>query len=162
MSNKSSLPTDGDERTLLSAFLDFHRDTAVATAGSLTDEQARIRHVSSASTVLGMLQHMIETERYWFRAILAGDGYQTLMVSPIQDAEWQLSDDRTLDQVISEYLEACAESRAISESMSLEAVSGGARRNGDRPSHRWILLHMVEETAQHNGQLDILVELTLG
>ena len=151
------------ERETLEGFLDFLRATMLWKIDGLSDEQASRRLVGSGTTVTGMLRHLADTERYWFREVLGG--------VPIEDVgyrwsdrhdtagEWTLPAGATLAEAMADYRSATEQSRAqLGGREPGEEVHGG----GEVRTVRWILTHMIEETARHAGHLDILAELLDG
>lgn len=156
-------PLLGGERETLEGFLDFLRATVLWKTEGLSDEQAARRLVDSETTVTGMLRHLADTERYWFREVLGGvpladvgyswsDGQDT-------SGEWTLPLGASLAEAREDYRSATEQSRA-----QLGARDPGKelRGGGEVRTVRWVLAHMVEETGRHAGQLDILVELLAG
>jgi uncharacterized damage-inducible protein DinB len=149
-----------DERTMLGEFLDFYRATIELKVAGLTDEQAR--HVSGpgGTTPMGVVRHLAEVERGWFRLHFAGEqiGYQWSTDDDL-DADFRVGPNDTLAVSLAAYAEECAVSRAITDAApSLDQIAAHPTRSGRQPSLRWILVHMVEETARHAGHLDILRE----
>jgi uncharacterized protein DUF664 len=150
------LNDDGELDTAL-AFLSFARSCVVKKLDGLDEEQLRRRLVVSDTTMLGLVQHLTEAERYWFGYTLAGDGRYadvdfTMVVAP----------DRPADQVIADYRTAITESDArIRAADHLDVRT--AHPVADEPrTLRWVLAHMTSETVRHAGHADILRELTDG
>jgi len=156
-------PLLAGERETLEGFLDFLRATIRWKTEGLDDQQASRRLVGSETTVTGMLHHLADTERYWFREVLGGvpledvgyrwsDGHDT-------SREWSPAPGASLREALADYLAATEQSRAqLSGREPEEELRGGKEPR----TVRWVLTHMVEETARHAGQLDILVELLDG
>ena len=142
---------------MLCGFLDMHRADIVMHLDGLTEEQAKRHLVASDTTLLGMVKHLAYAEHYWFTQIFSGDDAG----SPRPDQAWDVTDD-TIPDVVQLYDESCARSRAVIDAASLDdyAKPGGVNRRGptDNFTLRWIMLHMIEEVAQHNGHADILRE----
>jgi len=67
-----------------------------------------------------------------------------------------------LAQLLDEYDEVCAANREIAAALDLDTLAVTRMRGGEHPTLRWILFHLIEETARHNGHLDILRELADG
>lgn len=147
----------GDEREQLAGFLDFLRATAVWKATGLTDEQARRPLVASRLTAVGpLLSHLREVEHYWFAVVL--DGQENTWAERLKsdpDVEFRVALDIPLARLIAEYEAECAASRRVAAGLDLDAT--GTRR-GEPVNLRWILIHMIEETARHVGHLDLLRE----
>lgn len=142
-----------DERETLLAFLDLQRAEAQHRLAGLGDEQARQRLVTSLTTPAGVVSHLAAVERFWFRRMLEGQDWTPPWTADDPDAEWRVGD-RTVSDILADYALAVAESDEAIGRHGLEDTAA------ERPSVtlRWILVHMIEETARHNGHLDILRE----
>ncbi|WP_433353949.1 DinB family protein [Micromonospora saelicesensis] len=155
------LARTGDERAVLTSFLDFHRAVLLRKLRGLSDADARRRLVPSATTLAGLVKHLTLVERNWFPTLLApepGDVYLTSEEDAV--ASFTLSDRETIVGLTEAYERACARSRAVAASMDLDHVVPHPQLG--EVSLRWILVHMIEETARHAGHADILRELTDG
>ncbi|HET7016735.1 MAG TPA: DinB family protein [Streptosporangiaceae bacterium] len=135
------------------AFLSFARHCVLKKADGLPDEQLRRVLVGSGTTILGLVQHLAEAERYWFGYHLAGASYDLEA-----DLGMSVPDGRAGSDVLADYQAAIEESdRAI------RAASGPDQPiaipvDGNHHSLRWVLAHMTSETARHAGHADILRE----
>jgi uncharacterized damage-inducible protein DinB len=149
---------DADERAMLDGWLDLHLATVARKCAGLSDDDAVRSLVPSATTVFGIVKHLVWVERGWFQRRLAG---HELVDPPFSDAdpdgEFRRAQGETLASVLAEYAEECDRSRAVSSAMALDDI-GAIPRDGDHVTVRWVLSHMIEETARHNGHLDILRE----
>jgi len=146
---------------MLSAFLDRYRETMLWKLDGLTKEQASARLVPSATTLLGIVKHMAYVERGWFQVNFAGEppSYPWPEDEPDEDIDFRISTADTIESIGALYEQEIARSREIVAGASLDDVS----KSKDRPrSLRWIMVHMIEETARHAGHADILRELTDG
>lgn len=152
-------PYGGSERETLQAFLDFQRGTMVWRLTGLTKEQALRQLVPSDNTLLGMLKHLAYVERSWFQSVMANRDVEFPWTDDDPDAEWRIADDETVESVISFYRDECEAADLAVAPFDLGDVSLGGE---DDISLRWIMTHMIEETARHAGQADILRELTDG
>jgi len=148
-------PYEGDERTLLIAWLEFHRATLAIKCDGLTDDQLRQRSVPpSQLSLLGLVRHMAEVENNWFRYWLGGDG-------PVY--RWQGDDDFAVDgadvaEAFDYWRGECENARdVVARFTSLDDVGAGQTK-GAGISLRWTLQHMIEEYARHNGHADLLRE----
>nr|WP_244167838.1 DinB family protein [Micromonospora chaiyaphumensis] len=139
------------------AFLSFARSCVLKKVAGLDDEQLRRRLVVSDTTLLGLVQHLTDAERYWFGYTLAGDRRHADV-----DFDMVVAPDRSADQVIAGYRTAIAESDAhIRAAGGLDART--AQPVNDAPvTLRWVLAHMTSETVRHAGHADILRELVDG
>ena len=156
------VPFAGDEKAMLSAFLDRYRETILWKLEGVTKEQASARLVPSATTLLGIVKHLAYVERGWFPIYFAGGpvNYPWAEDEPDQDIDFRVSATDTIESVSALYREEIARSREIVAGASLDDLSKEQDR-GPR-TLRWIMVHMIEETARHAGHADILRELTDG
>jgi uncharacterized damage-inducible protein DinB len=151
-------PERAGERETLEGFLDFLRATVVFKASGLSNVDAARRLLPSLTTVSGLVRHLADVERSWFRESLAGEpDVPTRWSDDDRDGEFRVSDTDDLGELLRDYDAACAESRAVAARFELDDVSADGRH-----SLRWILVHMIEETGRHCGHLDILRELLDG
>ncbi|WP_433301444.1 DinB family protein [Actinoplanes sp. CA-030573] len=150
------LDDDGELDTAL-AFLAFARACVLKKVDGLTEEQLRRRLVVSDTTLLGLVQHLTDAERYWFGYTLAGDPRWADV-----DFEMVVAPERKPEDVIAGYRAAIAESDAhLRAAAGPEALS--AQPVGDEPrTLRWVLAHVTSETVRHAGHADILRELIDG
>jgi uncharacterized damage-inducible protein DinB len=154
-------PLQADERTTLTAFLDFQRATLALKCDGLTDGQLRERAVPPSSlSLLGILRHMADVERNWFRPVLGAEDMATIFAP---DMDWEAAfrdvDTASVSGAFDTWQAECEHSRAlVAAAPNLEA--GGPRGSGgSKPfSLRWVLTHMIEEYARHNGHADLLRE----
>ena len=149
-----------DERVLLTGFLEFQRDTLDWKSSRLKDEELRTRAVPTANvSLLGLLRHMAEVERFWFREVWNGERFEQGMFTRTDDRDEDWND------LAAEGYAAARErwraeidrARAIVAESDLDRVFT-REDTGERVSARWILIHMVEEYARHNGHADLLRE----
>jgi uncharacterized damage-inducible protein DinB len=160
----------GDELTMLTQFLDYHRATLAGKAAGLTREQLATRVGASSLTLAGLVKHAALNEDHWFGVVLLGRPPAEPWASVDWDADpdWEfrtaLDDDPA--ELLAVYDETCARSRAnVAEAAAaggLDVLSTAHPRSGSRFSLRWILLHMIEEAARHNGHADLLREAADG
>lgn len=151
---------NADERTTLEGWLDFHRATLAVKCAGLTDEQAATVSVPpSELTLTGLVQHMAEVERNWFRRVLAGE-----QVPHIHDPEadshgpsggFDLPEGATLRDALTTWQ---AEVDQVRELAAAHSLGDTGRLMEQDVSLRWIYVHMIEEYARHNGHADLLRE----
>jgi uncharacterized damage-inducible protein DinB len=147
---------------MLSAFLDRYRETILWKLNGLTKEQASARLVPSVTTLLGIVKHLAYVERWWFQMNFAGDpvGFPWPKDEPDEDIDFRVTETDTIESIGALYQQEIARSREIVAGASLDDLGKNEER-GPR-SLRWIMVHMIEETARHAGHADILRELTDG
>jgi uncharacterized damage-inducible protein DinB len=153
-------PLNADERTTLEGWLDFHRATLTTKCEGLDDQQAATASVPpSGFTLTGLVQHLAEVERNWFRRVFAGE-----QVPPIYDPEadpdgpdggFDLAAGATLGAALDTWRAEVAAARAVCAGHELEDTGTFL---GQEVSLRWIYLHLLEEYARHNGHADLLRE----
>jgi uncharacterized damage-inducible protein DinB len=153
-------PEQADERTSLAAFLDFHRSTLEWKCDGLNADQLRERPVpSSTMSLLGLVRHLADVERGWFQRTFAGDedARPVYYSDSDPDGDFDNVDTADVDEAFANWRAACERSREIvAAAPSLEASAVG--RQGITISLRWIMLHMLEEYARHNGHADLFRE----
>jgi uncharacterized damage-inducible protein DinB len=149
-------PSVGGEREMLAGFLDFHRATLLWKLDGLDDQQLRRPLVPSGTSLLGMVKHLAYVERWWFQQVWDGRQVSYPWTDADPDADWRIEPGESTEEVLELYRTECARSREIvAAADSLDDIADHPRR---RLSRRWILVHMIEETARHNGHADILRE----
>ena len=152
------------ERRTLEQFLDFHRAAVVRTLDDLTDAEAAAPVLPATElTVGGIVKHLAAVEDLWFsHKLLDVPSAQPWRSAPFdQDPDWEFHSaaDNSVDEVRALYLSSCEASRRITarvDSLDVRAVRGSF--GGQLVSLRWIYLHMIEETAQHRGHIDLLMD----
>ena len=155
-------PYESDERTMLVAFLDYLRETMVWKLEGLSEEQARWKPTEGGNSLLGLVRHLGYVENWWFRVCLNGEEDPLPADPEDPDADFKVPDGWTISDVVAFYKDEIEHSnKIVSESPSLDQMSAIAARKARR-SLRWILVHMVEETARHAGHADITRELIDG
>lgn len=144
---------NADEKTTLLTFLDYLRDAVAAKAEGAGEESVRVAGVPSGTSVLGLVRHLTAVEFNWFVWAYAGADTRQREDAPQPDPA------EPAEGVVGAYREAVARSNAIIGACD-DLARPGARslRETPPPSMRWILVHMIEETARHAGHADILRE----
>ncbi len=161
---------DADERTLLTGFLDYHRATLRWKAAGLTKAQMAQRVGASDLTLAGLVKHLALVEDTWFTFRFAGQAEPEPWASVDWDADrdwdWHSAADDTPEQLFAVWREAIERSRYhVGRALAEGGADQLARQeclDGVRPNLRWILLHMIEEYARHNGHADLLREAVDG
>ena len=152
-------PFVADERQMLEAWLDFHRQTLLSTCGGLTAEQLRqCSAPPSTMSLLGLVRHMTDVERGWFRCRVAGADIGFLYSSEADpDGEFDNVEGANAEQDFAAYLREVELARRAAAGRELDETFHHARRDVEM-SVRWVYLHMIEEYARHNGHADLLRE----
>jgi hypothetical protein len=146
---------DGEVDTAL-AFLAFARDCVIKKTDGLSEEQLRRVMVESGTSLLGLVQHLTDAERYWFGYHVAGIGVDDF------DFSMDVATSRSPADVIQSYRDAIAASddilRGAADFDQLVAIPTEEKRH----SVRWVVAHVTGETTRHAGHADILRELIDG
>jgi len=152
------LPRNADERTTLIAFLEWQRATLGRKCDGLTAEQLRERCAApSTLSLLGLVRHLAEVERGWFRRTLALEDVEHLYSSEADpDGDFNNVDGADVEEAFNIWHAECEQARQIIAMRSLNDT--GRQRTGQIVSLRWILVHMIEEYSRHNGHADLLRE----
>jgi uncharacterized damage-inducible protein DinB len=153
-------PTTGDERRMLIDVLSVQRATLQLKCSGLGPELSLRSVEPSTLSLLGLVRHLADVERRWFRRVLAGQDAPALFSStahPDEDFDGATDDPRA----IAAAWEAWRTEVAFAEQLVTEApdldVEGDDSWRGT-VSLRWVLIHMIEEYARHNGHADLLRE----
>jgi uncharacterized damage-inducible protein DinB len=151
-----------DERDMLTGWLDYHRATLLWKCDGLSDDQLRQRSVPpSGLSLIGLVRHLTECERGWFRKVLHGEDLPGLYYTPEDpDGDFDNVDSADTASVFAAFERECALAReAIASVPDLDTLGKKpSRDSGELFSLRWILTHMIEEYARHNGHADLLRE----
>ena len=154
-------PRTGAERESLQGWLDFHRTTLQHKCAGLDHAQLSIRPVTtSLMSLLGILRHMTDVERWWFRTMQCGEDVVGIFDPEAIDADFTDLDSMPAEQVLAAFWQECAAADAAVAALPLEATF--MSRRGHELNLRWVYLHMIEEYARHNGHADLLRELVDG
>ena len=157
-------PLRGDERETLRAFLDYHRATLAMKCEGLSDEQLRERSSPpSTLSLLGLVRHMAEVERTWFRRVMNAE--QVGMVWSEQENDFQRAYDATGSTRAEAFTAWAAEvetSRRVEREAASLDVTAHQARWGEDVSLRLVMVHMIQEYARHNGHADLLREAVDG
>jgi hypothetical protein len=151
-------PPTAPEREMLLAFLAFQRATFRMKCEDLTAEQLRMRAVPpSTMSLLGLVRHLSEVERNWLRRGIAGEDAPSIYYSEESpDGDFDDIGDAAPDDAFATWQRECDAADAIIAAHSLDDVDLRPEEEGD--SLRWILVHLIEEYARHNGHADLLRE----
>ncbi|MFG2948239.1 DinB family protein [Streptomyces adustus] len=152
---------NADERTMLEGWLDYHRQTLALKCQDLTDEQLRTASVPpSELSLMGLVRHMAEVERNWFRRVLTGDDPGPIYYSKEDpDGEFHLTEADTWQDAHDGWQAEIGIARRNAAGFGLDELSAGRSRHSGEPFNlRWIYTHMIEEYARHNGHADLIRE----
>jgi uncharacterized damage-inducible protein DinB len=151
-----------DERQTLEAWLEFHRTTLLIKSEGLNDSQRKKRPVpTSALSLHGLVRHMAEVERNWFRRVLLRepDAPWIWHDAAVPDSEMTPLDHADWDADLRAFEAECEASRKQAAQHELDDTGA---LDGNAVSLRWIYNHMIEEYARHNGHADLIRELIDG
>lgn len=156
-------PYAAGERTMLLAFLDYHRETMIAKIAGLDEQQARWAPTPTANSLLGLINHLAYVEHWWFYECFGGnDPVLPDIFAEDRDADFKPPPDQTIGFTIERYRAECARSNEIARAGGLDDVARHPKGVERGVTLRWILVHLVEETARHAGHADITRELIDG
>jgi uncharacterized damage-inducible protein DinB len=159
------IPVSWDERTVLTTFLDYARDTVHAKCAGLAEADARRAPLpgSPLMTISGLVSHLRWVEDAWIEKTLLGGTIDAPWTDDDPDGEFRIAVTVPLAQLLADYRAACDRHRDQVAALDLDAPSRGELAWRSEPvTLRWVLFHLAEETARHNGHLDILRELADG
>jgi hypothetical protein len=149
-----------DERTSLEQRIDFERATLLMKCAGLTADQLKRRSVPpSRLSLLGLVRHMVEVERWWFRMHAAGEEIEFIYDPDGVGLDFEQLDDADAEADLAAFIKECEASRAAVAGRSLEDVVPSRADHPERVRNiRWIFSHMIEEYARHNGHADLVRE----
>jgi len=153
----------GSESVLLGQYLDYQRETMLLKIEGLTREQLAIRHAPSELTLAGLMYHLALVEEDWMEVRFAGlpDREPWVGVDWDTDPDWEFHTacDLEPDVLRRRYRDACDRSRqVVAGATGPDQLSVRPLRDGQHFSLRWVLMHLIEETARHAGHADFLRE----
>jgi uncharacterized damage-inducible protein DinB len=164
-SRTDDIPASFDERTVLTTMLDYVRDTVHVKCAGLTDEQARRAPLpgSPLTTISSLVSHLRWVEYYWIRVVLLGEENHTPSTEDDPDREMRVALDIPITRLLAEYRASCGQLAQLVAALDLDTLSRGTLSWREEPvTLRWVLFHLIEETARHNGHIDILREMADG
>ncbi|HEY7273346.1 MAG TPA: DinB family protein [Actinoplanes sp.] len=152
-------PSTGAERPMLEGWLDWQRQTLLIKASGLTAEQLKLASAPPSNlTLLGLIRHMTEVERSWFRTRAVGDNDLDSLYCTDDNPDGDFDDVAGADAE-ADYTAFLAELDAVRKvATDLPLEHEFTTRRGRVTSVRWVYLHMIEEYARHNGHADLLRE----
>jgi hypothetical protein len=157
--DRSDPPTVAGERQALESWLDYHRATLLFKCQGLTGEQLALRAAEPSSlSLLGLVRHMAEVERSWFRRRLAGQaGLGALFCSDqYPDGDFDLAQPADAEADFATFTAECDLAREAAAGRSLDDTF--VHPHAGTIDLRWVYVHMIEEYARHNGHADLLRE----
>jgi uncharacterized damage-inducible protein DinB len=157
--DRGSAPPVAGERRMLEGWLEFHRQTLLGKCSGLTAEQLRQRAVPpSKLSLLGLVRHLAEVERGWFRRRIAGEDVGYLYSSEDDpDGEFDHVEEADPERDFATFRQELDAARAAARGHPLDETFHHSHL-GVEMSVRWVYLHMIEEYARHNGHADLLRE----
>jgi len=153
-------PLTANERDMLDGWLDYHRATLAWKCEGLSDDQLRERAVPPSSlSLVGLVRHMAEVERAWFRRRVGGADLPWVYCTEARpDADFDDVADADVAEAFATWRQECERARAAEAAVPSLDDTFEAKDKGSTYSLRWIVSHMVEEYARHNGHADLLRE----
>jgi uncharacterized damage-inducible protein DinB len=159
------VPVSWDERTVLMTMLNYTRDTVHAKCAGISQENAARAPLpgSPLTTICGLVSHLRWVEHSWIEHKMLGGPDEGPWTDEDPDREMRIAVDLPMTHLLSEYRDACRRHDQLIAGLDLDSPSRGELGWRSEPvTLRWILFHLIEETARHNGHLDILRELADG
>ncbi|HEX7148372.1 MAG TPA: DinB family protein [Actinomycetota bacterium] len=154
------VPFTGAEKESLKVSLDRHRDAVLWKLEGLGDDDLRRSMVPSGTSLLGLVKHLAAVEYGWFCDTFGREVEPLPFDEDDPDADLRIEPEETTEEILAFYGRArAAADQAIAE---LEVEDTGTAWFGEAVTMRWVLIHMIEETARHAGHVDILRELIDG
>ena len=154
------VPFTGAEKESLKVSLDRHRDAVLWKLEGLGDDDLRRPMVPSGTSLLGLVKHLAAVEYGWFCDTFGRETEPLPFDDDDPEADLRIEPEETTEEILAFYGRArAAADQVIAE---LEVEDTGTAWSGAAVTMRWVLIHMIEETARHAGHVDILRELIDG
>lgn len=152
-------PLIGSEREMLRIFLDYHRSTLAMKCQGLSDDDLRKQSMPpSTLSLLGLVRHMAEVERTWFRRVIDGEDVPLVWSDEMDFKAAYDASESTRSEAFEAWHTEVAHSRHIERAAESLDVTGYHARWGEHVSLRLVMLHLIHEYARHNGHADFLRE----
>ncbi|MEU4209342.1 DinB family protein [Streptomyces sp. NPDC026206] len=157
--SRAALPTVGDEREVLTAFLDWHRETFALKCSGVPRERLSEKGVPpSGMSLHGLIRHLAAVERWWFRMQFAGEDVPVLHYSDDDPDQDFASLDGDPAEALAVWRAECERAREIVAATPSLDDTGRVIRTGEPISLRVVLVRLIAEYARHNGHADLLRE----
>jgi uncharacterized damage-inducible protein DinB len=154
------VPFTGGEKESLRVSLQRHREVVLWKLADLDDEQVRRRMTPTGTSLLGLVKHLAMVEYGWFCETFGRPSEAPEPDPDDPEADLRIEPGESTADIVALYRRACAAADGVIAEVDVEET--GAAWFGDPVSMRWVLIHMIEETARHAGHMDILRELVDG
>lgn len=154
------VPFTGDEKESLHASLDRHRDVVLWKVQGLDDDSLRRSVTPSGTNLLGLVKHLAAVEYGWFCQMFGVETEPLPFDDTDENADLRVGPDESTEDIVAVYHRARAAADAVITQYALDQT--GTAWYGETVTLRWVLIHMIEETARHCGHLDIARELIDG
>ena len=162
--NNDTMTEEDDEKVAHHAYLEYQRAAVRAIVTGLSEEGWHTSVVPSGWTPAGFVEHLGGAEHHWFQEVIEG-----IESEPPMDEEYEPYDpnaafvsDLPSSEILRNYQDECDRSDAVFARVAMSAKPRGRHGDDEVPSVRWVVLHMIEETATHSGHLEIARELLDG
>jgi uncharacterized damage-inducible protein DinB len=145
--------------------LDYVRLTVHAKCVGLSDSDAGVAPLATSplTSISGLVSHLRWVEAHWVDVVFKGEEDRSPCTPEDPDREMRIGPERPIQELLDEYAAQCARNRELIMATDLDATSERPfQRDGKPMTLRWIVLHLIEETARHNGHIDLLREMADG
>jgi uncharacterized damage-inducible protein DinB len=157
--NRVGPPSFGGERDMLRGFLDYHRSTLAMKCEGLTDEELRRQSMPpSTLSLLGLVRHLAEVERAWFRRVFEDNDAPMVWSDKIDFQAAYEASASTRDEAFAAWEAEVTNSRRIEREAESLDLAGYQPRWGEAVSLRMVMVHVLLEYGRHNGHADLLRE----
>jgi len=161
---RTDTPASWDERSTLLTMLQYTRDTAAATCEDLAAEHVGATPLATSPlmSIGGVLSHLRWVEQSWIESRFVGGPDLGPWTEEEPDKEFSVGAETPIAELLRAYADQARRTDALIAALDLDDRSMTPLRSGERPTLRWVILHLIEENARHNGHLDLLRELADG
>ena len=148
------------EHQMLGEFLDYFRTVMLRKVEGLDEAEVRVTVAASTIDLLGLVRHLADVERWWFRVVFGNEAVDGIYETPDDaDADWHHHPTDTMGEALEHWHREVGRAREILASTTdLDSIAARVSARRGRISMRWIMIHMIEEYARHVGHADFLRE----
>ncbi len=163
LSRRTDFPSAYDDRTMLLTFLDYVRLTVHQKCAGISQEHAsaRLMPTSPLTTIGGLVSHLRWVEADMIGTFFLGEDDRSPCTEEEPDAEMRIGAERPIEKMLADYAAECARNDEVIAAHSLEDLSV-RKVNGAPAPLKFAIMHLIEETARHNGHIDLLREMADG
>jgi len=151
-------PTHEFKDDLLNHF-DYARNYVIHKVEGTSFESGTKKLGHTETSIFGIVKHLMYTDQYWIKSIYNGEDVHEPWTEDNPDADYMIASHESAETLLADYKKIIDETNLILKNNELNSLAQSKRENGTHPTLYWIILHLIDHTASHNGQLEIYKEI---